>query len=215
MKNMKAAVFDLDGTLLNSMHIWNEIDCAFLTRRGIPVPADYMLEVAHLGSYQTAIYTKERFGLPESPEEMIAEWLEMAIRFYSEEVTLKNGAFEYLSALRERGVKLAVATANSPDLYLPALRRTKTLPLFDAVVNIDEVKRTKGFPDIYFLACERLGVRAAETAVFEDIYLGVKGAKDGGFYTVGVYDKTSAADETRIRALADRYILDFTEMMKG
>lgn len=213
MKQIKAAVFDLDGTLLNSMHIWNEIDCAFLTRRGIAVPADYMLEVAHLGSYQTALYTKKRFSLSESPEEMIAEWLEMAIRFYSEEVALKKGAFDYLTELRGRGVRLAVATANSPDLYLPALQRTNTLGLFDAVVNIDEVARSKGFPDIYRLACERLGAKETDAAVFEDIYLGVKGAKDGGFYTVGVYDPTSAADEARIRALADRYIYDFTEML--
>ncbi|MCM1335101.1 MAG: HAD family phosphatase [Bacteroides sp.] len=215
MKKIKAAVFDLDGTLLDSMHIWNEIDCAFLTRRGIAVPADYMLEVAHLGSYQTAIYTKNRFGLPESPDEMIAEWLEMAIRFYSEEVTLKAGAYAYLTKLNENGIKLAVATANSPDLYLPALKKTNTLRLFRAVVNIDEVERSKGFPDIYRLACERLGVSEAETAVFEDIYLGVKGAKDGGFYTVGVYDKTSAADEAKIRALADRYVRDFTELLQG
>lgn len=215
MKKIKAAVFDLDGTLLDSMHIWNEIDCAFLTRRGIAVPADYMLEVAHLGSYQTAVYTKKRFGLSESPEEMIAEWLEMAIRFYAEEAALKKGAFDYLSALHESGVRLAVATANSPELYLPALRRTGTLSLFGAVVNIDEVKRSKGFPDIYRLACERLNVKEEEAAVFEDLYLGVKGAKDGGFYTVGVYDPTSAADEAKIRALADRYILDFTEMIEG
>lgn len=214
MKNIKAAVFDLDGTLLDSMSIWSEIDCAFLTRRGIPVPADYMQEVAHLGFYQTALYTKERFGLPEPPEEIIAEWLEMALCFYSEEVTLKKGALDYLSALRERGVKLAVATANSPDLYLPALRRTKLLSLFDTVVHIGEVERSKGFPDIYLLACRRVGAEPSETVVFEDIYLGVKGAKDGGFYTVGVYDKASAGDETRIRALADRYILDFEEMEK-
>lgn len=111
-------------------------------------------------------------------------------------------------------MKLAVATANSPDLYLPALRRTKLLPLFDTVVHIGEVERSKGFPDIYLLACRRLGAEPSETVVFEDIYLGVKGAKDGGFYTVGVYDKASAGDETRIRALADRYILDFEEMEK-
>ncbi len=209
MKDFKAAVFDLDGTLLDSMHVWSDIDCRFLAQRGIEVPPDYMLKVAHLGSYQTALYTKERFGLAESPEEMIAQWLEMAIRFYSEEVTLKNGAAEYLAFLKEKGVKLAVATANDPILYEPALRRTGIAPLFDAVANVDEVKQKKGFPDIYLLAAERLGVPVSETAVFEDIYLGVKGAKDGGFYTVAVYDKTSEPDKDRIQALADEYIDDF------
>ncbi len=212
MKEIKAAIFDLDGTLLDSMHIWSRIDLEFLAKRRIDVPADYMLKVAHLGSYQTAMYTKERFSLPETPEEMIAEWLEMAVHFYSDEVTLKKGAFEFLSDLKKAGIKLAVATANDPCLYEPALRHTEILPLFDAIADVDEVERKKGFPDIYLLACERLGAKASEAVVFEDIYLGIKGAKDGGFRTVAVYDEVSKADEEKIRAAADYFIRDFTEL---
>ena len=215
MNNFKAAIFDLDGTLFDSMTLWADIDRYFFSKRGIEIPEDYMVSIAHLGMYDTAVYTKNRFELAESPEELIAEWSEMALRFYSEEVMLKKGAAEYLRQLKEKGIPLAVATANGRHLFEPALKHTGIDGLFDAVVSSDEVERKKGFPDIYLLACKKLGgISAAETVVFEDILLGIKGAKDGGFQTVAVYDETSAGNETELRALADRYIYDFTEMMK-
>lgn len=212
--NISAAIFDLDGTLLESMHIWKQIDCDFLAKRGIKVPDDYMLAVAHLGAYQTAVYTIDRFGFSETPEEMIQEWMDMAVDFYTNDVELKKGGYEYLEALYDSGIKLAVATANDKILYEPALRHTGIDKFFSAVVNVDEVERKKGFPDIYLLACEKMGADPERSVVFEDIYLGIKGAKDGGFKAIGVYDKTSAEDEEKIRSVADMYIHDFTELMK-
>lgn len=214
MDFIKAAIFDLDGTLLDSMWVWKQIDHDFLAKRGIEVPPDYMLAVAHLGAYQTAVYTAERFGFSETPEELIAEWTEMAIDYYTNKVELKAGAYEYLSSLKKKGVKLAVATANDKALFMPALKHTEILDFFDAVVNVDEVERKKGFPDIYWLACEKMGVEPRDAVVFEDIYQGVCGARDGGFKTVGVYDDTSAEDSEKIRCTADYYIKDFTELIE-
>ncbi len=210
--NFKGAVFDLDGTLFDSMWVWKQIDRDFLAMRGIDVPEDYMLAVAHLGAYQTAVYTIERFGFSETPEQLIAEWTEMAIDFYKSKVQLKNGAYEYLEYLYNKGVKLAVATANDSMLYEPALDHTGIRKFFSAVVNVDEVERKKGFPDIYWLACEKMGVKPEETVVFEDICQGICGARDGGFRTVCVYDETSAEDEEKIREIADLYIRDFFEI---
>lgn len=211
--NIKGAIFDLDGTLLDSMWVWKQIDHDFLLKRGIAVPDDYMLAVAHLGAYQTAIYTAERFGLPETPEQMIDEWVEMAVDYYTNKVKLKKSAYEYLEMLYNKGVKLAVATANDESLYLPALKHTGIEKFFSAVVNVNDVERKKGFPDIYWLACEKMGVKPEESAVYEDIYMGICGAKDGGFIAVGVYDETSAPDEQKIREKADRYIYDFEELL--
>lgn len=214
MNNIKAAIFDLDGTLFDSMHLWSDIDRRFFEKRKLAIPEDYMLSIAHLGLYETAVYTKNRFGFNDTPEELIAEWSAMALNFYSNEVTLKKGAGEYLRRLKSRGILLAVATANGRELFEPALRHTGIIDLFDAVVSSDEVERKKGFPDIYLLACKKLGgVSPEETMVFEDILLGVKGAVDGGFYTVAVYDETSAGNEMEMRTLAERYIYDFTEMV--
>ncbi len=212
-KGFEAAIFDLDGTLLDSMWVWKQIDRDFLAKRGIEVPPDYMLAVAHLGAYQTAVYTIERFGFRNTPEELITEWTKMAVDFYTDRVQLKKGAYEYLEMLYNKGVKLAVATANDKLLYEPALDHTGIRRFFSAVVNVDEVERKKGFPDIYWLACEKMGVRAENSVVFEDIYQGISGAKDGGFKAVGVYDETSAEDEEKIRSRADLYIRDFSELI--
>ncbi len=212
-KGFEAAIFDLDGTLLDSMWVWKQIDRDFLAKRGIEVPPDYMLAVAHLGAYQTAVYTIERFGFRNTPEELITEWTKMAVDFYTDRVQLKKGAYEYLEMLYNKGVKLAVATANDKLLYEPALDHTGIRRFFSAVVNVDEVERKKGFPDIYWLACEKMGVKAENSVVFEDIYQGISGAKDGGFKAVGVYDETSAEDEEKIRSRADLYIRDFSELI--
>ena len=211
--NIKGAIFDLDGTLLDSMWVWKQIDKDFLAKRNIPVPDDYMLAVAHLGAYQTAVYTAERFNLPETPDELIAEWVEMGIEYYTNRVELKKGAYKYLEMLYNNGVKLAVATANDESLYLPALKHTGIDKFFSAVVNVNDVERKKGFPDIYWLACEKMGLKPEECSVFEDIYMGICGAKDGGFIAVGVYDETSSPDEQKIREKADRYIYDFEELL--
>ncbi len=213
MKDFKAAIFDLDGTLMDSMWFWKEIDNIFLKERGIsPVPEDYMHAIAHLGVYETALYTIDRFGFKETPEELIKVWSDMAIDFYENEVTLKKGAYEYLNALKSKGIKLAVATANDEYLYLPALKKTGIYDMFDVIVNVGEVERKKGFPDIYLLACERMGTAVSETLVFEDIYIAVCGACDGGFRTVGVFDKTSEGDAERIKKKADKFIYDFDEL---
>lgn len=209
-----AAVFDLDGTLFDSMYFWNHIDEVFLARMGInQVPEDYLLAIAHLGAEETANYTKERFGLDMSPAEMMQIWFDDALDFYRNGVTLKKGAYEYLCRLRENGVKLAVATASNEALYLPGLKRTGIDGFFEAFATVDECERKKGFPDVYSLACRKLGVPDSDAVVFEDIYVAVCGAKDGGFRTVGVYDETSKRDTELIRAKADAFIMDFTELL--
>ena len=210
----KAAVFDLDGTLFDSMRCWSDIDERFLSKRGIsPVPDDYMLAIAHLGAEETAKYTKERFGLSDTPEEMMREWHDDAVKFYTHEVTLKPGALRYLDKLKNAGVLLAVATASSEELYVPALKRCGIDGFFGAVASVNECVRKKGFPDVYELACSRLGAAAEDTVVFEDILVAVRGAADGGFRTVGVYDEASERDSDAIRACCDLYIHSFEELL--
>lgn len=209
-----AAVFDLDGTLFDSMQFWNKLDEVFLAKRGIKiVPEDYLLAIAHLGALETALYTIKRFDLSETPEEMMAEWHNDALIYYKNSVKLKPGAYEYLTFLRKAGKKLAVATASSEELYIPALERCGILNLFDAFAEVGECERKKGFPDVYELACGRMGAEPAKTIVFEDIYIAVRGAKAGGFFTVGVYDSTSERDTELIRQTADMFITGFDELL--
>ncbi len=207
----QGAIFDLDGTLLDSMGVWEDIDRAFLGKRGIPVPPDYMDQVAALSFPAAAVYTIERFGLKESPEALMQEWSDMARDAYAHRVPLKAGAREYLSELKQRGVKLAVATASSEELFIPALKRGGVYDLFDAFTTLKEVARGKGFPDIYEKAAEKLGLEPSACAVFEDLAAGIAGAKAGGFFAVGVYDKHAASDQDTIIQMADAYLVSLEE----
>lgn len=210
----KGAIFDLDGTILDSMGVWERVDREFLAKRGYEVPEDYGITIAPMGFHKAAEYTIERFGLKERAEDILREWNELARREYAEVVELKPNAGRYLRYLAERGVRLAVATASHEELFLPALRHLGILDLFEAVVTVYEVKRGKGFPDVYEEAARRIGLAPADCLVFEDIYAGVKGAYDGGFEVIGVYDEMSAEDEGKIRGLAKRYITDFAQLME-
>ena len=106
MKQYKGAIFDLDGTLLDSMRVWEDIDVAFLKKRGLEVPPDYQEAITPLGFLEAARYTIRRFGFPETPEELIQEWHQMAVDAYTYEVELKDGAAEYLRYLKEKGIRL-------------------------------------------------------------------------------------------------------------
>ena len=212
LRKKKAAIFDLDGTLLDSMGVWQEVDRVFLERRGIPLPDDYAAAIAPMGFPAAAEYTKKRFSLPEDEETIMTEWHTLAVDAYANEVGLKHGVLEYLSSLRRRRIPFAAATASQAEFYLPALRRLGIADWFSSVTEISEVSRGKGNPDIYLRAAEKLGYAVEDCAVFEDIVPGVRGATAGGFYTVAVYDEHCANPEL-LQAICDRYIYSFSELL--
>lgn len=211
--NIKGAIFDLDGTLIDSTWIWNRIDMEFLGKRGYDVPEDYVYHIAPLGVDETAIYTKERFHLPETTDEIKKEWYDMAIDAYTNEILLKPGVYDYLHILHNKGISLAVATASDKELVVPVLRRNKVLELFNNITTIKEVSRGKGYPDIYILAAEKMNLGPAECVVYEDIIQGVTGSKKGGFYTVAVNDNHSAEYKENLINMADKYINSFEELI--
>lgn len=212
MPDYKAAIFDLDGTLLDSMGIWAQIDADFLQKRGLSIPDDYIRAVTPLGFQEAAEYTIRRFDLKESPEELLREWKSMCRDAYAHTVRLKPHAEGYLIRLKQAGIKLGIATALSEDLYRPALERNGILHLFDSFVSLADVKRGKEFPDIYLLAAERLGVPPFLCMVFEDILSGILAAASGGFQTCGVYDPCSKSEWERICEAADLTINSFESL---
>ena len=214
MVNFKGAIFDLDGTLLDSMGIWADIDKRFLAKRGIALPDDYMEKVTPMNYQQASEYTIQRFQLVEEKEEIIREWVQMSFDAYRFEIKLKPFVKEYLTFLKHRGVKLAVATAQTPELYEPTLKNNGVFELFDVFTNLSQVQHGKGFPDIYILAAQRLKLAPQSCMVFEDIYAGICGAKAGGFHTCGVHDPYSAYEKDKIESLADVYINSFIELMQ-
>ena len=207
----KAYIFDLDGTLFDSMGVWLDIDIAFLKKRGIVAPADYADAVLSMSFPEAAAYTIWRFALPDSVESLLEEWRDMAVYAYGHTVQMKPYAKEYLLALRERGVALAIATSSTPELYEPALRRHGISDWFHAICNAREVGCGKAQPDVFLLAAKKLGVAPSNCVVFEDILAAVKSAKRVGMTVYGVYDSASEADWEEIKSVADGVILDFQD----
>ncbi len=211
--NFSAAIFDLDGTLLDSLGVWTDIDREFLKKRGIAVPNDYQDAIKCMSMREAADYTAARFMLKESADELIAEWLDMAQTAYATTVGLKPFAKEYLEALHKMGVRLAVATSSARELFVPALKRNGIWELFSATVTTAEVGRGKEFPDVYLKAADLLGARPEDCAVFEDVPAAVRTARKAGFYTVAVQDNYSLHEEAELRALANEYLSSFGELL--
>lgn len=206
----KAAIFDLDGTLLDSMGVWAQVDIDFLNKRGIEVPPDYMTKVSAMQFRQIAEYTIARFGLTDTPEELMQEWDDMASVAYSTTVEAKPGALDYLRDLKASGVKLGVATSLPPHLREPALRHVGMFELFNDIVSVDDANDVgKDQPDVYLLAAKRLGAAPADCTVFEDLLVGMKSAKSVGMKVWAMHDDSSASDWPEICHLADGVLFDF------
>lgn len=212
-EKIKAVIFDLDGTLLDSMNVWTEIDHKFLAKRGLPFTEEYAEAVKTLPFPEAAAYTVALYKVAESPAEIMAEWTESVREAYENEIKLKPFAREFLELLARKTVKLGVATSSKPELYLPALAREGVAELFSCFVTTEEIGCGKEFPHIYTETAKRLNVPPEACAVFEDIPIGIKSAKTGGFFTVAVFDEHSAKDEKILRETADLFINSFSELM--
>ena len=208
-KNIKGTIFDLDGTLVDSMGVWHRIDDEFLGRRGFPADESYKQAVKTMKYETAAHYTIERYGLSETPEEVMAEWDSMALHEYRYNIKCKPGAAEFLNELKKRGIKIALATVSHRALLEAVLKGNHIFGLFDVLTDVSQVSRGKEEPDLYWFAAKQMELEPEECIVFEDVLLGIDSAKRGGFYTCGVKDHSSYAEELEIRRLADCFVENF------
>lgn len=213
LKNIEGAVFDLDGTLLDSSWVWEKVDEKFLGDRGFQVPDDYVDEISPLGAERAAVYTIERFGLNEDKDDIVREWIEMAKKEYATEVVCKTYAKEFLEELHKLNIKMAVATSSDRELFMKTLEREGILKYFQKIVTVDEVERGKGYPDIYEEAARRIKVNPHKCLVFEDILAGVTGASLGEFNVVAVFDEKSKHNWEKIKSISKYSINDYKELL--
>ena len=213
LKNIEGAVFDLDGTLLDSSWVWEKVDEKFLGDRGFQVPDDYVDEISPLGAERAAVYTIERFGLNEDKDDIVREWIEMAKKEYATEVVCKPYAKEFLEELHKLNIKMAVATSSDRELFMKTLEREGILKYFQKIVTVDEVERGKGYPDIYEEAARRIKVNPHKCLVFEDILAGVTGASLGEFNVVAVFDEKSKHNWEKIKSISKYSINDYKELL--
>jgi len=213
MKKISGVIFDLDGTILDSLYVWNKVDKNFFRKRGMEVPKDYALKINSMSFAEAASFTKNEYGIKESIEEIMEQWHNDAVYEYSTNVKLKKYVYEYIKMLKSKGIKIGLATASPKQLYEPALKNNGVYDYFDAFTCGDEVSTSKEFPEIYLLTAQKLNISPSECIVFEDICKGIKGAKKAGMIAIGVYEKYSEFDKENIIKLADGYIKDFKQML--
>ena len=213
LTNIKAVIFDLDGTLIDSMWVWSKIDEDYFRVRNMDLPLNLKEQIEHLSFDETAVYFKNNFNITDTIEEIKKEWMDFAHVEYKSNVKLKPGVIEFLSLLKNLNIKIGLATSNTKILLEAGLQANDIYHYFDSITLTDEVSRGKDFPDVYLLAAERLGVKPDECIVFEDILPAVKGAKAAGMKVVGVYDDFSKEQREDIIYHADKYIVEYHELI--
>lgn len=213
LKDVEAVLFDLDGTLIDSMWIWRTIDIEFLGKRNIAMPDDLQKEIEGKSFHETAVYFKEHFGLTEELDEIKEIWNQMAFEKYAHGMKLKDKAQEFLELLRKKGIKMAIATSNSRPLATACLSDIGIVSYFDSIVTGCEVQNGKPQPDIYLKAAQNLSVSPDKCLVMEDVPMGILAGNRAGMRTCAVYDSFSERMDEEKRNLADYYIKSYEEFL--
>lgn len=209
----KNIIFDLDGTLIDSMPVWNNVGKEFLLNHSI-TPPDNLDEIFKRMSFEeSAKYFKNELGLEITPQQMIEEIVGMVKTRYETDIQLKPKAYEFLQKQYNRGTKMCILTASEKDYVLPALKRLNIHKFFAEVYTCTQLGMSKSKSDIYDFVAKKMGVDKTETAVFEDALHAVVNAKAAGFYTVAIEDEAAKNDKEKIKGTADLYVQDYLELI--
>lgn len=211
---IKGAIFDVDGTILDSMGIWDEAGIRYLKSKGIEAPSDLGDTLFTMTIAEAADYLKEKFALKETPDAIEQGILDTVKDYYYEEAPLKNNVAEVLEMLKRNKIPMAVASSSEKAHIEAAFQRLGILKYFQAIYTCQEVGEGKSSPLIFEKACEELGTNPEETYVFEDALHAIKTAKKAGFRTVGIYDRYSEKDQKEIQGTADSYIESWEQSSK-
>lgn len=210
---IRGAVFDVDGTLLDSMSVWDTIGETYLRSIGYEPREDLNEVFKNMSLFQAARYYQTEYGVALSIDGIMAGVNAMLERYYRFEAPLKPGVAELLAQFRENGTKMCIATATDRYLVEAALDRCGVLSCFGKIFTCSEVGYGKDRPDIFEAALRFLGTKKAETVVFDDALYAVRTAKKAGFPVAAVYDSHEKA-QNEIRRLADIYLEDLTQLDK-
>jgi HAD superfamily hydrolase (TIGR01509 family) len=206
---LKSVIFDLDGTILDSMPVWHQADRIFLSENGIDAPADISETVKKLSIEEASAYFIQRFNLKHSHQYIINRIEQIVKEEYEFHIPLKPYTNEFLNFLDNAGIPYCIATSTYLSLAYSALNRLEIYDRFKFILTCSEIGEGKTSPLIYQKSAEMLGTLPHETAVFEDSLHCIETAANAGFYTVGVYDASSDMDSDKIKSLSSAYISTF------
>lgn len=209
----RCAIFDMDGTLIDSMGCWQRLGREYLAKMGVRENVEPVIErIKPMTMLESSAVFMEAFGIPGPPERIAAEMNAMMDAHYRSDIPLKSGAADYLRALQRKGVRLCVATATPEPLARACLERLGVADCFAFLLICDAVAAGKDRPDVFLEAARRLGAVPEDVAVYEDAIYAARTAKAAGFWVAGVYDDASAADWAALNALCDATIRDWRQL---
>ena len=209
---IRGAIFDADGTLLDSMPMWAGVGSGYLKQNfGIEARENLDERFKEISLYQSAVLLKEEYNLPLTIEEIGAGINRMVDHLYRDQVQLKPGVADLIEGLKQRGVKMCVATASEAYQIRMALKRCGIEHYFEDVISCVDVGHGKDEPNIFYTVMEKLGTAKEETYVFEDAVYSVRTATKEGFPAVGVYDDSMQYQDELI-ALTDFYIKNYNDL---
>ena len=209
MRKFGHAIFDMDGTIMDSMPAWKDLGKDYLIAKGIKAPENLNESLSAMSMTESANYFRKEFGIRDCVKQIISDVNGLIEDKYRYEMSLKPYVKEYLAKLKRDGVIMCVVTASPVQLAEAALRRLEVLQYFSFVVCCDEVGVGKREPDSYYLALRKMRAEVSDAVVYEDADYAMKTAKDAGFYTIGVYDESACKSKEEMQLLCDRYIDSF------
>ena len=215
LKDKDAILFDIDGTLIDSMGVWGEIDRIYLSRYNIPLPDRLPEALAGLSIAQTAAYFREVLGVPESDEKMLSDWNDLAYEQYSRHILPKDDALRFVQEVHDRKIPMAVGTSNTRALAETVMRRMGFAGYISCMLTGEDVKAGKPDPYIYLEAARLVGADPSRCLVFEDIPEGLLAGQRAGMKTCGVWDLFSSSKDEEKRAIANYYIRSFTDIFEN
>lgn len=215
LKGVKGIIFDLDGTMVDSMWMWRGIDMEFMAAHGLEMTDDLELAIEGMSFQETAEYFVRTYPLQETVEELMDIWVQMAIDKYQHEVPVKPGLTHFLQEMKKRGIRMGIATSNARVLLDAVADAHGFYDYMDGVLTANEVKRGKPAPDVFLAVSDKIGVAPADCLVFEDIPQGIRAGLAAGMKVCAVDDEYSRAQEAEKRALAHYYITSYEQVLDG
>lgn len=203
---VKAAIFDMDGTLTDSMYIWDIAGETYLKSCGKTPAPNLREQLRPLSLDQAAQLFREEYGLQQSTKEILQGFNRVVEHEYRTNVRLKPGVLPLLNLLKEKGVEMAVATSSPREIVIMVLDRLQILPYFSHIVTCGDVGAGKDHPDVYDRAADQMESTKESTIVFEDALHAITTASSAGYYVIGIYDTSEGINEEKIIPLCSQYL---------